>query len=284
MLDQLLDISNNFGVDTLLLLPVLIALEAILSADNAIALAAISQGLEGEALQKQALNIGLIVAFILRVALILTAGWVLQFWQFEVMGAAYLLWLTFNHFTSPADADLHHHHGPSFKSLWQAIPIIAFTDLAFSLDSVTTALALSKQIVVILLGGAIGVLTLRFMAGLFIRWLEEFEYLEDAGFITVSFVGVRLLLRVVNASLVPPEWLMVSLIALVFTWGFSVRVSPKAETRPVDVPRVALTHPAQAPVLTELDDLATTEEGQTVVAVMTQDSTAEELGEIGNIR
>lgn len=48
MLDQLLDISTNFGVDTLLLLPVLIALEAVLSADNAIALAAIAQGLEGE--------------------------------------------------------------------------------------------------------------------------------------------------------------------------------------------------------------------------------------------
>ncbi|XGB43174.1 MAG: DUF475 domain-containing protein [Nodosilinea sp. LVE1205-7] len=243
MLDQLLDISNNFGVDTLLLLPVLIALEAILSADNAIALAAISQGLEGEALQKQALNFGLIVAFTLRVALILTAGWVLQFWQFEVLGAAYLLWLTFNHFTSPADADQHHHHGPSFKNLWQAIPIIAFTDLAFSLDSVTTALALSKQVVVILLGGAIGVLTLRFMAGLFIRWLDEFEHLEDAGFITVAFVGVRLLLRVINDNLVPPEWVMVSLITLVFAWGFSVRVGTESVIPSTDAPKVVLPLP-----------------------------------------
>ncbi|MFM7527738.1 MAG: TerC family protein, partial [Nodosilinea sp.] len=67
MLDQLLDISNNFGVDTLLLLPVLIALEAILSADNAIALAAIAQGLEGERLQQRALNFGLAIAFGLRV-------------------------------------------------------------------------------------------------------------------------------------------------------------------------------------------------------------------------
>ncbi|HIK45669.1 MAG TPA: hypothetical protein IGR64_12420, partial [Leptolyngbyaceae cyanobacterium M65_K2018_010] len=71
MLDQLLNISNNFGVDTLLLLPVLIALEAVLSADNAIALAAIAQGLEGEALQRRALNFGLVIAFVLRVALIL---------------------------------------------------------------------------------------------------------------------------------------------------------------------------------------------------------------------
>ncbi|MFH7243262.1 MAG: TerC family protein [Spirulina sp.] len=222
MLDQLLDISTNFGVDTLLLLPVLIALEAVLSADNAIALAAIAQGLEGEKLQRQALNFGLLIAFVLRVALILAAGWVLRFWQFEVLGAAYLLWLVFKHFTAETDS-ADHHHGPRFASLIQAIPIIAFTDLAFSLDSVTTALALSKDTLVILLGGLIGVVTLRFMAGLFIRWLEEFEHLEDAGFVTVAFVGLRLLVRVVDPSLVPPEWLMVLLIAAVFTWGFSKR-------------------------------------------------------------
>ncbi|WP_035990944.1 TerC family protein [Leptolyngbya sp. KIOST-1] len=223
MLDRLLDISTNFGVDTLLLLPVLIALEAVLSADNAIALAAIAQGLQGETLQRRALNLGLVVAFVLRMGLILTAGWVLQFWQFEVMGAAYLLWLVFKHFTAKGDADEQSSHEPRFANLWQAIPVIAFTDLAFSLDSVTTALALSKDVAVILLGGTIGIVTLRFMAGLFIRWLEEFEHLEDAGFITVAFVGIRLLVRVIDPTLVPPEWAMVLVIALVFAWGFSQR-------------------------------------------------------------
>lgn len=222
MLDRLLDISANFGVDTLLLLPVLIALEAVLSADNAIALAAIAQGLDSEAMQRRALNYGLLIAFVLRVGLILTAGWVLQFWQFEVMGAAYLLWLVFKHFTAASDDDAEH-HGPRFATVLQAIPVIAFTDLAFSLDSVTTALALSKDVVVILLGGTIGIITLRFMAGLFIRWLEEFEHLEDAGFVTVAFVGIRLLVRVIDSTLVPPEWVMVAVIAAVFAWGFSKR-------------------------------------------------------------
>lgn len=136
MLDQLLDISSNFGVDTLLLLPVLIALEVVLSADNAIALAAISQGLDSEAQQRRALNIGLIAAFVLRVTLILTATWVLQFWQFEVFGGLYLLWLVYQHFSAETDAN-DQHHGPRFNAVWQAIPIIAVTDLAFSLDSVT---------------------------------------------------------------------------------------------------------------------------------------------------
>lgn len=223
MLDRLLDISANFGIDTLLLLPVLIALEAVLSADNAIALAAIAQGLSTERDQERALNIGLVVAFVLRVSLILTASWVLNFWQFEVAGAAYLLWLVFQHFTSDTDTE-HHHHGPRFIGLWQAIPVIALTDLAFSLDSVTTAIALSQDVWIVLLGGTIGIITLRFMAELFIRLLGEYEYLEDAGFVTVAFVGIRLLIRVVNSEWVPPEWLMVLIIAAIFTWGFSKKV------------------------------------------------------------
>ncbi|MEM6433061.1 MAG: DUF475 domain-containing protein [Cyanobacteria bacterium P01_D01_bin.115] len=231
MLDRLLDLSTNFGIDTLLLLPVLIALEAVLSADNAIALAAIAQGLGSEKQQQQALNIGLVAAFILRMSLILTASWVLQFWQFEVAGAGYLLWLVYQHFTAAEDA-AHHHHGPRFASVWQAIPTIALTDLAFSLDSVTTAIALSRDVLVVLLGGTIGIITLRFMAQLFIRWLDEYEYLEDAGFITVAFVGIRLLLRVVNDSWVPPQWLMIGLIAAIFAWGFSKKTTPstKADT------------------------------------------------------
>lgn len=226
MLDQLLNLSSNIGTDQLLLLPVLIALEAVLSADNAIALAAIAQGLEGEALQRRALNFGLVAAFCLRVALILTATWVTRFWQFELLGAAYLLWLVFQYFTSGRDneEDSSAHHGPRFSSLWQAIPIIAVTDLAFSLDSVTTAIAVSKDIWLVLTGGFIGVIALRFMAGLFIRWLDEFVHLEDAGFMTVALVGIRLLLRVLSPDFVPPEWLMVLMIALLFTWGFSKRV------------------------------------------------------------
>lgn len=225
MLDRLLDISTNFGVDTLLLLPVLIALEAVLSADNAIALAAIAQGLASEKQQQRALNVGLVAAFLLRMLLILTASWVLRYWQFEVAGAMYLLWLVFQHFTADEDAN-NHHHGPRFASVWQAVPTIALTDLAFSLDSVTTAIALSRDVWVVLLGGTIGIITLRFMAQLFIRWLDEYEYLEDAGFITVAFVGIRLLLRVANDSWVPPQWLMVLIIAGIFAWGFSKKTQP----------------------------------------------------------
>jgi len=223
MLDQLFD-SPNFGFETLLVLPVLVSLEAVLSADNAIALAALSQGLHDSKLQQRALNIGLLLAYVLRMTLILTATWVVQYWQVELAGAMYLLWLVFQYFTSGSDdGGEHAHHGPRFASLWQAIPMIALTDLAFSLDSVTTAIAVSQETWLILVGATIGIIALRFMAGLFIRWLDEFEHLEDAGYITVALVGLRLLLKVVNSSLVPPEWVMVSIVALIFIWGFSER-------------------------------------------------------------
>jgi YkoY family integral membrane protein len=223
MLDQIFDYLHfHFSVEASIVLLVLIFLEAILSADNAIALAAIAQGLGDKKLEQQALNFGLVVAYVLRITLLLTATWVQQFWQFELVGAAYLLWLVFQHFTSPEDEDSQH-HGPKYASLWQVIPVIALTDLAFSLDSVTTAIAVSNDTWLVITGTTVGVITLRFMAGLFIRWLDEYTYLEDAGYITVALVGLRLLIKVVNDSLVPPQWIMVSAIALILAWGFSKR-------------------------------------------------------------
>jgi YkoY family integral membrane protein len=229
-----MDSPFHGGIEASFVLLILVALEAVLSADNAIALAAIAQGLEDSTLQRRALNFGLAVAYILRITLILTATWVVNFWQFELLGAAYLLWLVFQYFSSDEGADSEH-HGPKFTSLWQAIPIIAFTDLAFSLDSVTTAIAISQETWLVLLGGTIGVITLRFMAGLFIRWLDEYVHLEDAGYITVGLVGLRLLIRAINPAMTPPEWLMITAVAGVFAWGFSQRAtqksSPESETK-----------------------------------------------------
>ena len=229
MLEESVDYLVDSGVQTPFILIVLIALEAVLSADNAIALAAIAQNLQDPKLQRQALNIGLVGAYILRIALILTATWVVQFWQFKLLGAVYLLWLVYNYFTDkePEDTedteDTSEDNHLSFSSLWQIIPIVAVTDLAFSLDSVTTAIAVSDDIWLIIAGGTIGIITLRFLAGLFIRWLDEYTHLEDAGFITVGFVGFRLLLKVFNLDALIPEWVTIMVIFVIFVWGFSQR-------------------------------------------------------------
>jgi YkoY family integral membrane protein len=162
---------------------------------------------------------------VLRISLILTATWVTQFWQFQLLGAAYLLWLVLQYFTAD-ESNGEHHHSHRFNYLWQAIAMMALTDLAFSLDSVTTAIAVSPETWLVLTGATIGIITLRFMAGLFVRWLEEFIHLEDAGYLTVALVGLRLLARVINQNSLPPEWVMISAIALIFIWGFSQRTLP----------------------------------------------------------
>lgn len=221
MLDQIFNSPFNLGVETLFLLIALVAMEAVLSADNAIALAALSQSLHSPKLERRALDVGLGIAYGLRMMLIVSATWVIQFWQVELAGAIYLLWLSWRYFTTEK-SEQGNHLLPA-RSLWQVIPLIAVTDLAFSLDSVTTAIAISQELWLIVLGGTIGIIALRFLAGLFIQWLDEYLHLEDAGYLAVALVGMRLLLRVAVPDLVPPEWLMISLIALLFAWGFSRR-------------------------------------------------------------
>ena len=221
MLENIVDYFTDAGVEVYLILLVLIVLEAVLSADNAIALAAIARSVKDAKSQRQALNIGLVGAYILRITLILAATWVIKYWQFELLGALYLLWLVFNYFVLSDDDEDDEHRSLGFKSVWQVIPTIAITDLAFSLDSVTSAIAITEDTWLIIAGGTIGIVILRFLAGLFIRWLEEYTYLEDAGFITVGFVGLRLLLKVWLPDYLIPEWVTIAVVAIFFTWGFS---------------------------------------------------------------
>ena len=224
MLEESVDYLVDSGVQTPLILLILVVLEAVLSADNAIALAAIAQNLPDPKLQRQALNIGLLGAYILRISLILAATWIVRFWQFEFIGACYLLWLVFDYFTSSKEeTETSTDRAVNFSSLWQIVPTIAMTDLAFSLDSVTTAIAVAEDTWLIVTGGTIGVITLRFLAGIFIRWLQEYTHLEDAGFITVGFVGLRLLFKAVLPDLIIPEWVTIGFIFILFIWGFSER-------------------------------------------------------------
>ncbi|WP_413166022.1 TerC family protein [Capilliphycus salinus ALCB114379] len=223
MWDQVLELSSpQVGFNVLFLLVILVALEAVLSADNAIALASIAKSLEDKRLQRKALNIGLILAFGLRIALIIAATWVIQFWQFELIGALYLLWLVFQYFTSKED-DEDSASGQRFSSLWQVIPMIAMTDLAFSLDSVTAAIAVADETWLVIVGASLGIIALRFLAGLFIRWLQEYTHLETAGYVTVGLVGMRMLLRVINPEYIPPEWFLIVMTVGLFVWGFSER-------------------------------------------------------------
>ena len=238
--------------EVLLLLPVLVGLEVVLSADNAIALAAIAKGLKSQNQQKQALNLGLVFALFFRISLILVSRWVLGFKPLMAAGAAYLLWLCADHFiNNSSQVELPEPELLDSKSLEDesineslnnsaniispdnlfgfdrklagtAISI-ALTDLAFSLDSVAAAVAVSDKLWLVITGGIIGVVALRLSSNLFIELLNNYPRLEAAGYIAVGLVGIQLLVRVFWPFIELPQWLLLSLVGLLFLWGFTNR-------------------------------------------------------------
>ena len=253
--------------EVLLLLPVLVGLEVVLSADNAIALAAIAKGLKSQNQQKQALNLGLVFALFFRISLILVSRWVLGFKPLMAAGAAYLLWLCADHFinnssevesqesellttellsselTSSKLLDSKSLENKSInESLNNSANVIsadnlfgfdrklagtaisiALTDLAFSLDSVAAAVAVSDKLWLVITGGIIGVVALRLSSNLFIELLNNYPRLEAAGYIAVGLVGIQLLVRVFWPFIELPQWLLLSLVGLLFLWGFTNR-------------------------------------------------------------
>ena len=227
--------------EVLLLLPLLVALEAVLSADNAIALAAISRKLHDPVRQRQALNFGLALALVFRLGLIAAARWILHFWPLQLLAAGYLLWLCISHLTgldkaaeeaSPGTGDAVYADAapdaqaapvPTVASLASVVATLAFTDLAFSLDSVAAAVAVTDRLPLVMAGGVVGVIALRLTAELFIRWLEEFPRLETAGYLAVGLVGLRLLLRLFLPAFDLPDWALLLTVGALFAWGFSQR-------------------------------------------------------------
>ena len=103
--------------------------------------------------------------------------------------------------------------------------LLAFTDLAFSIDSVAAAVAISDQILLISAGAFIGIVALRFTSALFIRWLDLYPRLETAGFLAVAFVALRLIVHVVVPSLNQPDWFTLLVVLILFAWGMSVRIN-----------------------------------------------------------
>ena len=223
-------ISDAFeGVDqwreVLSVLPVLVALELVLSADNAVALAAIARRCRRPDQERLALNIGIALALLLRLVLIVVAQWVLQHPPVQILAAAYLLWLFIDHLRTRGDVAVEDEPMESglIGSLARTVVLLAFTDLAFSIDSVAAAVAISDQTLLIGTGAVIGIIALRFTSGLFIRWLEIYPRLETAGFLAVAFVAVRLLLHVALPAVQQPDWLMFLVVMVLFTWGFTLR-------------------------------------------------------------
>ena len=211
------------------LLPVIVSLELVLSADNAVALASITKNLNNIDLQRKALNIGIFIALLLRILVILTAQFFLNFWPVKLIGGIYLISLSISKFLSlnnnVSDKNLKENSDKSNISLFKVILLLSVTDLAFSIDSITAAVAISDQFLLVITGAIIGVIALRFTSGLFIKWLEIYINLEKAGYIAVGLIGLKLIIQLVLFKLVIPEYLFFLVMLCLFIWGFSKKNS-----------------------------------------------------------
>jgi len=207
------------------LLPVIVSLELVLSADNAVALASITKNLNNIDLQKKALNIGIFIALLLRIIVILTAQFFLNFWPVKLIGGLYLISLSLSkliYYQKNDSSDIQDTDNTSKNSsLLNVILLLAATDLAFSIDSITAAVAISDQFLLVITGAIIGVIALRFTSGLFIKWLEIYVNLEKAGYIAVAIIGLKLIIQLILYKVVIPEYLFFLVMLCLFLWGFS---------------------------------------------------------------
>ena len=212
--------------EILTLLPILIILELLLSADNAIALASLTKSLESPLLRSKALNIGITISLLFRIFLILLSNILLKFIIIRIFAGLYLIYLFISNVFFSEESDIQDMDNVKTNNNLKFLKIVAllsFTDFAFSIDSITTAVAISDQYILIIFGAIIGVLALRFTSGIFLRILEKFLRLETAGYIAILIVGIKLLLNTLIADTILPDYYFYILILFAFIWGLSKR-------------------------------------------------------------
>lgn len=188
MFGQLFELSDIGTIS------VLILLEALLSADNALVLAILVRHLPRD-MQKKALMYGLGGAFVLRTGAILLAAFIISFWWLQLIGALYLLYLPAKHFIDHAKNKKIEGKKMGF---WATVVYLNLVDLAFALDSVIVAVAVvdtvkhPDKLWVVVAGATLGIIILRFAASFFIRILEKYPVLDHVAYLLVGWAGVKL--------------------------------------------------------------------------------------------
>lgn len=196
---------------------VLIGLEGLLAADNAVVLAVMVKHLP-EKERKRALFYGLVGAFVFRIGSLFIISYLVNVWQIQAIGAAYLIFIAASHLYKQYakkdvlyDKPLEAKKGSGF---WMTVVKVELADIAFAIDSMLAAVVLAKtlphtnwfsvgdidggQFIVMFLGGFIGVIIMRFAAHKFVSLLQKRPSLETAAFIIVGWVGVKLAVLVAS--------------------------------------------------------------------------------------
>ncbi|WP_027965159.1 TerC family protein [Halalkalibacillus halophilus] len=194
----------------------LILLEGVLAADNALVLAIMVKHLP-EKERKRALFYGLFGAFVLRIGSLFIISFLVDVWQVQALGALYLLFIALNHLfrkfiihsetKRSKKAEGKEKEGAGF---WTTVLKVELADIAFAVDSILAAVALAMALpntdlpqiggmdggkfLVILFGGLIGVIIMRFAATYFVKLIKKRPGLETAAFLIVGWVGVKLVI------------------------------------------------------------------------------------------
>ena len=106
----------------------------------------------------------------------------------------------------PVDLSIRRDAASGKAPFWPTVLVIELTDIAFAVDSILAAIALvtgatheqvqgslHPKLWVVLLGGMLGVVLMRFAAVMFIRLLERFPRFEEAAYLLVIVIGGKLL-------------------------------------------------------------------------------------------
>ncbi|MDF2858970.1 MAG: rane protein ykoY [Neobacillus sp.] len=208
--DLLMDISLLLEYGWVLI--VLVALEGLLAADNALVLAIMVKHLPEEE-RKKALFYGLAGAFVFRFVSLFVISFLVDVWQVQAIGALYLLFMAINHIVRKVVVKGKGNESLEDKTVkksgfWTTVFKVELADIAFAVDSILAAVALAVvlpdtplpniggldggKFLVIFAGGIIGLIIMRFAANQFVTLLERRPGLEVAAFAIVGWVGVKL--------------------------------------------------------------------------------------------
>ena len=223
----------------LLTIALLVALEGLLSADNAMVLAVLVLGLP-KSEQRKALRYGIVGAFAFRVLAILLAVYLIRIKVVMLVGAAYLLWLPYHHFTGSEDTATRRKPKKASSWLgmspfWSTVVKVELTDIVFAIDSILVAVAMSNKIWVIITGGILGVVAMRMVIGQLLVLVHRYPPLVDGAFVIIAWVGIKLLLEYLHdAGFVAfeiPKLVSLGLVVVIFVIALIwARIEGPAET------------------------------------------------------
>lgn len=184
------------------LIGTLVILEGLLSADNALVLAVMVKHLPGEQ-RKKALFYGLLGAYAFRFVAIGVGVFLIKLWWVKVLGAAYLAWLAIKYFIDKRKESDHEEEQLEginqtgllirlFGTFWGTVAAVEIMDIAFSVDSVLAAFGVSQEVWVLLLGGMLGVLMMRGIAGVFLKLIDRIPELETTAYILILIISAKM--------------------------------------------------------------------------------------------